>query len=103
MAKNKGEGNDDRAGEPANITELPDPATLKSDEAILSAYFSACRCSYLSWPGNERERAYLESNRELFRISSYFAVRKMAWRSEGGLERNGRCKGQAAFQQTTNL
>ncbi|MEW5936737.1 MAG: hypothetical protein AB1665_02830, partial [Candidatus Thermoplasmatota archaeon] len=53
---------------------LADPSGLKSEEEIVNAYFAACRQSYLRWPGNEKEKAYLDNNRELFRISSYFDV-----------------------------
>ena len=51
-------------------SDLPDPATLKTDSDILSAYFDASRLCYLRFPDNEHEKAYLANNVELFRISS---------------------------------
>ncbi len=56
------------------VAELPDPSSLSDDSEILSTYFDVCRRSYLRHPDNHTEQQYLENNRELFRISSYFDV-----------------------------
>ncbi len=53
---------------------LPDPSELEDDKDILSAYFDVSRLSYKKHPDNRDERAYLDNNRELFQISSYFDV-----------------------------
>jgi hypothetical protein len=66
MTKKKADSN--------QVNQLIDASSLKSEEDILSAYFAACRQSYLHCPNNLQEKTYLENNKELFRISSYFDI-----------------------------